>query len=104
MALLHGISVYPDRTDVRPELREEGKDFFCHHREKHRGGIGGHANVLSVILPVFTKEKEFTGTKKKGFLVMMDGIRAPGLTRSFPGPVLPAFLSVSCLSGSTGPS
>lgn len=42
--------------------------------------------------------------EKKGFLFMMDGIPAPGLARSFPGPVLPAFLSVSDLSGSTGPS
>jgi hypothetical protein len=56
----------PDRTDVRPATKgKTSQDFFFHHHEKHRAGIGCYANVPSVIVPVLTKEKEFTGTKKK---------------------------------------
>jgi len=39
--------------------------------KKHRGSIGCDANVPSVILPVFTKDKEFTGNKKR--ILVYDG-------------------------------
>ena len=56
----------------------------------------------------YQKAEEFTAKNphlhKKMILFTMAGIPAPELRQSSLSPVLPAFLSVSGLSGSTGPS
>ena len=57
MALLHGISVIPDRTDVGSATKgKTGQDFFCHHHENQRDGSDAMPMILLHITHVHKGE------------------------------------------------